>query len=34
MRTIIRLLGEYINNHNDRAIERIYYFICNIYYRL
>ena len=33
MREVIRLLGEYINSHNDKTDKGIYYFLCSIYYR-
>lgn len=33
MRDIIANLGQYINNHNDKLAEFIYYTLCNIYYR-
>ena len=29
---VIRLFGEYINSHNDKTAERIYYYLCSIYY--
>lgn len=32
MRNIIRLLGEYINNHNDKLAESVYYYLCSIIY--
>lgn len=33
MKTIIRKLGEYINNNYDPFAEKLYYFLANIYYR-
>ena len=32
MHNIIRLLGEYINSHNDKLAEGVYYYLCSIYY--
>lgn len=29
---VIRLLGEYVNSHNYKTAERIYYYLCSIYY--
>ena len=32
-RKFIGRLGTYINNHNDKLAEFIYYSLCNIYFR-
>ena len=32
MKTIIRKLGEYINNHCVPVLDRIYYTLCLMYY--
>ena len=32
MKEIIRLLGQYINNNNDKLAENIYYNLCHLYY--
>lgn len=29
----IRKLGEYINNHNDKRAEDLYYALCAIHYK-
>ena len=33
MKEIIRKLGEYINHHNDKFAEGLYYLLASIYYR-
>lgn len=33
MREIIRKLGEYINHHNDKYAEALYYVLCGIIYK-
>lgn len=33
MRKFISRLGTYINNHNDKFAEIIYYKLCNIYFK-
>lgn len=33
MKEIIRKLGEYINAHNDKLAEFVYYTLARIYYR-
>lgn len=32
MKEMIRKLGEYINNHDDPMLTRIYYILCKLYY--
>ena len=32
MKELIRKLGEYINNNNDKLAELIYYILCRIEY--
>ena len=33
MKEIIRKLGEYINNHYNPVLDKIYYALCLIYYK-
>ena len=33
MKDFIRIIGEYINNHNDPVVERFYYLLCDIIYK-
>ena len=30
---IIQELGEYINSHNCKVLENLYYALCSIYYK-
>lgn len=32
-RKFIGRLGTYINHHNDKFVEFVYYTLCNIYFR-
>ena len=32
-RNLIAKLGQYINNHNNKFVESVYYTLCNIYFR-